>query len=418
MTNMIRHRSTVLLAACVTSFGLVLDASYTPALEPAIAQSSVTVPTPTPILAQSPALTPTQQPLLKRGSQGSEVTELQTLLKQLGHYNGVADGIFGDSTQEAVSKFQKSVGLESDGIVATSTREQLQKAKAAKEAASAAIGTPKAAKGEARKPPSWGRRIGVLVAIIAIAGSAAFFLLKWFGKPKKVAQPKSQPDAANPSTENSLGKGIEPKTEPQNSELDNNSYNNSAFTVSLPNSEKTQPEIEQSSAPLAINQTTRLAKINIVDELIKELQGPDPQKRRKAIWDLAQQGDSRAVQPLVDLMLDADSTQRSLILEALSQIGTKTLQPMNRALAVSLQDDNAEVRKNAIRDLTQIYDIVAQISQLLSHAVYDCDPEVRETAQWAMSQLSRIRTPVTRETLPPGSNPPISSENQRQEPPQ
>jgi vesicle coat complex subunit len=65
---------------------------------------------------------------------------------------------------------------------------------------------------------------------------------------------------------------------------------------------------------------------------------------------------------------------------------------MNRALALSLQDQNPDVRKNAIRDLTRIYDLVSQISQLLRHAVDDSDAEVQETARWALSQLSQINT--------------------------
>jgi HEAT repeat protein len=115
-------------------------------------------------------------------------------------------------------------------------------------------------------------------------------------------------------------------------------------------------------------------------------------KRQKAVWELGQRGDTRAVQPLVELMVDSDSKQRSLILAALSEIGTRTLKPLSRALAISLQDNNAEVRKNAIRDLTRVYDLVAQISQLLHHATEDPDQEVRETARWALGQLNRIRT--------------------------
>ncbi|MGG6268781.1 HEAT repeat domain-containing protein [Leptolyngbya sp. AN03gr2] len=145
----------------------------------------------------------------------------------------------------------------------------------------------------------------------------------------------------------------------------------------------TQPKLEE---------TTRLAKVNIVDELIQDLRSPDPVKRRKIIWELGQRGDTRAVQPLVDLLVDSDSKQRSLILSALSEIGTRTLKPMTRALAVSLQDENAEVRKNAIRDLTRVYDMVSQISNLLHKATDDSDKDVQETAKWALGQLNRIRS--------------------------
>jgi HEAT repeats/HEAT repeat len=143
---------------------------------------------------------------------------------------------------------------------------------------------------------------------------------------------------------------------------------------------------------IGLARQTRLPQVGAVENLLKEIQNPDPTKRRKAIWDLGQWGDTRAVQPLVDLMIEADSKQRSLILSALSEIGTRTIKPMSKALAISLQDDNADVRKNAIRDLTRIYDLVAQVSQMVQKcAVDDPEAEVRETAAWALKQLNRIR---------------------------
>lgn len=157
---------------------------------------------------------------------------------------------------------------------------------------------------------------------------------------------------------------------------------------------------EPTPAPeLKFQETTRLARVNIVDELIQDLRASDPVKRRKVIWELGQRGDTRAVQPLVDLLVDSDSKQRSLILSALSEIGTRTLKPMTRALAVSLQDENSEVRKNAIRDLTRVYDMVSQISNLLHKATEDSDQDVQETAKWALGQLNRIRS-TPGETLP------------------
>ena len=141
----------------------------------------------------------------------------------------------------------------------------------------------------------------------------------------------------------------------------------------------------------SVSDTMRLAKIDIVSELIQDLQSPDPSKRRQAIWDLGQKGDSRAVLPMVDLMRDSDSSQRSLILAAVSEIGIKTLKPVNRALMLSLQDRSSDVRKNGIRDVTRIYDLVRQVSQLLQHAATDSDQEVQETAIWALTQLNQIR---------------------------
>jgi HEAT repeats len=153
----------------------------------------------------------------------------------------------------------------------------------------------------------------------------------------------------------------------------------------------------------AITATTRLPKGSIVESLIDELRQPDPIKRHKVIWELSQRGDTRAVQPLVDLMVDSDSKQRSLILSALSEIGGRTLRPMSRALAISLQDPNADVRKNAIRDLTRVYDMIAQISQMVQQATEDPDREVQETARWALGQLNRIRPepPALKQSVSP-----------------
>ncbi|MGL5080733.1 MAG: HEAT repeat domain-containing protein [Microcoleaceae cyanobacterium] len=140
--------------------------------------------------------------------------------------------------------------------------------------------------------------------------------------------------------------------------------------------------------------------VDRIEQLILSLQSSDPTVRSKVIWELGQQADSRAIQPLVDLLINSDSKQRSLILAALSEIGTRALKPMNRALTFSLQDENAEVRKNAIRDITRIYDLILQMTQLVQRAVYDPDPEVQATAEWAIDKLSRIRplpSPIDRQ---------------------
>jgi peptidoglycan hydrolase-like protein with peptidoglycan-binding domain len=135
----------------------------------------------------------------------------------------------------------------------------------------------------------------------------------------------------------------------------------------------------------------RTAKINIINELINDLANPDPDLRHKAIWELGQRGNSAAVQPLTRLMMDADSHEQSLILAALSEISMQTLKPMNRAIALALQDENPEVRKNAIRDLTRVYDSLGQVGRMLGHATADEDPEVRTTARWALDQLNHVK---------------------------
>jgi HEAT repeat protein len=166
-----------------------------------------------------------------------------------------------------------------------------------------------------------------------------------------------------------------------------------AIATPLPAPEPRPVEPPPPQTALALPAPSHLPKLDLIEELIKDLQEPHPDKRRKAIWELAQRADSRAVQPLIGLLIDSDSQQRGLILEALSQIGSRTLKPMNRALTIALQDENAQVRKNAIRDLTQMYELIAKLSKLLYLAVDDPDPEVQETAKWALNQLNNLKVP-------------------------
>ncbi len=502
---MISHRSTLLFATCLTCLGSILGECHNSELNSAIAYSSVHFSLE---MAQVP-LKPVQLPLTK-GSQGEPIIALQEKLKQLGYYDGLANGSYSEATELAIIEFQKSVGLEADGIVGPTTWSKLQTTVAEQpELAEAETPQPDAEKSTSKV----GKGLLLLLSSILLCGAigGGLFLFRWLSKQKKLPEPQfpsdedehisrensesvrleantkaleqteefdqtealeqtqpsqlptgileqteefDQTEALEQTQPSQLPTGILEQTEEfdqtealeqtqssqlptgtleQTEEFDqtealeqiqssyqedrNNSYNSSHLSVSPPNFSNThhnhsdanshsrnfptQPKPQTAEESLPLEKTTRLAKINIVDELIKDLQQGSPQKRRKAIWELAQQGDSRAVKPLVDLMIDSDSQQRSLILEALSQIGNKTLKPLNKALALSLQDDNAQVRKNAIRDLTRIYEVVAQMSQMLYHAADDPDPEVKATAQWAMNQLSRIRIPPTFDNLPP-----------------
>ncbi|WP_099103931.1 HEAT repeat domain-containing protein, partial [Nostoc sp. 'Peltigera malacea cyanobiont' DB3992] len=207
------------------------------------------------------------------------------------------------------------------------------------------------------------------IGVLGCSG-ALFYLLRWFQKGKQVQKSEiSEPKSLSEANK-------EPITPP---------------LVETVTSLQTPPPPTFSTQLLLPEKTSRLAKLNIVEELIQDLRSSDPTKRRKAIWDLGQQGDSRAIQHLVDLIIDADSQERSLILAALSEIGIRTLKPMNRALAISIQDESPQVRQNAIRDLTRVYDIMGQMSQMLHHALEDPDPDVQATARYALTQMNRIR---------------------------
>ncbi|NJL48233.1 MAG: HEAT repeat domain-containing protein [Leptolyngbyaceae cyanobacterium SM2_5_2] len=149
-----------------------------------------------------------------------------------------------------------------------------------------------------------------------------------------------------------------------------------------------------------MDETSRLSPLNIAETLIEELASADASVRHRAIWELGQRGNSSAIQPLVNGLLEADSQEKSLILAALAEISSRSLKPMHRALALGLQDPSPEVRKNAIRDLSRVYDTAVQLSQMLVHATQDPDLEVQETARWALGQLNRIRATPYPEALP------------------
>lgn len=55
------------------------------------------------------------------GDRGEDVAAIQAQLNNLGFNAGAADGDFGNATVAAVKAFQKSRGLESDGVIGTET---------------------------------------------------------------------------------------------------------------------------------------------------------------------------------------------------------------------------------------------------------------------------------------------------------
>jgi tetratricopeptide (TPR) repeat protein len=132
---------------------------------------------------------------------------------------------------------------------------------------------------------------------------------------------------------------------------------------------------------LPLHTTQLMGQVGFMEHLLRELSTTDASIRHKIIGELAQKADSRAIQPLVDLMMNSDSQEQNLILEALSQLCTRILKPMNQALTLSLKDKNPQMRKNAIRDLTRLYALMTQISYQLSFvltiAVHDNESETQ-----------------------------------------
>jgi hypothetical protein len=372
-------RSSILIFTCFSCVGFYPNRSSTatPNLAPKIlelAQASSTV-------AASPAV-------LTYGSPKSDVQKLQTQLKQLGYYSGVVDGEYTASTKNAVRNFQKVNGLKVDGLAGMATMGRL-KAALALAANNQIVTSPivtspaLASKSTTTLKPTERGFLWWLILAIGVLGSigALISLLKWFRQSKQMQSEISETKSLSEANNNLMTSPL-PETV------------TSLQTV-------TPPVVPQLLLP---EKTSRLAKLNIVDELIQDLRSSDPTKRRKAIWDLGQQGDSRAIQPMVDLMIDADSQESSLILAALAEIGTRTLKPMNRALAISIQDESPQVRQNAIRDLTRVYDMMGQMSQMLRHALDDPDAEVQATARYALTQMNRMRGLPEQQSLPEDSH--------------
>jgi len=365
----LRH-SSILIITCLTCLGFdpspasTATPNLTPEFQLQIVNSTQTA----------------QSSILELGSTGAEVEALQKQLKELGYYYGVVNGDYGESTELAVSKFQKAKNLIADGIAGATTRNSLLTAVKQKQSLSlAAINpTPKAStKASPQKDLLWWSLVGM--AILGSLG-ALLYLLRRSRKFKQVESENFSFEVLTPSQTKPI-----PGLLSLDSAADEN-YKNADITNAK------EPTAPPATGVLPLEKTSRLAKVNIVEELMKDLRSADPTKRRKAIWDLGQQGDSRAIQPLMEVMIDADSQQRSLILAALAEIGTRTLKPMNRALAISLQDESPDVRQNAIRDLTRVYDMMAQISQMLYLATEDSNAEVQATARYALSQMNRIRS--------------------------
>jgi len=418
------QRSTLFATICLAVFGslpaeianasLVVNDDETVASVYELAQASSPEPTANP---NAPASA--EEILLAPGMKGNEVMLLQLQLQRLGFYSDAVDGLYGPATQEAVADFQREIGLPATGALDQLTWQRIQAPQfvpstespateepptsppasdttadsapptetspaAAEDPASTTATeesettetpeTPEAAPAADNGSPFIWLMLGLLILLVVVSGGILLSL--FLRRPQQ-----SSPSVSKPKADAAVNQLPGPVA------FDNGGDNGVGDSgLKGQNGAAAKPDA------LLADASPRMSRVNIVDELVEELTSPDSSKRRRAIWELGQRGDSTAIQPLVNLMPDADSKERSLILAALTEVSTRSLKPMNRALAMALQDPNAEVRQNAIRDLTRIYDLMGQASQMLSHVVADdSDTEVKETARWALEQLGRIR---------------------------
>lgn len=419
----------LILAFALCCVGIIAHPSRAMLPPGAIAQADET---------ETPDTEPETEPeapqLLQPGDQGEEVVALQEKLQTLGFFEGELDGDYGVKTETAVAKFQDSQNLDMDGIAGSITLQRLDDAIAQQEDQDNETADTEDTE-DTPEPEDTGKNrsfllLGGAVATFIFASLGLIVLLSMFSKAMQPPQlspeepepePEPEPLAApsNPLPEDDPDEDFPEPWFTENSPVSNqfvpepdtpHHQNSASLATQVSPSENHHIELSKppeppetdfsvishptpSSSSLALPTEKALPRLDFVEELIQDLQAPQPDKRRQAIWELAQHADSRAVQPLIGLLIDSDSQQRGLILEALTQIGSRTLKPMNRALTIALQDENAQVRKNAIRDLTQMYELIAKLSKLLYLAIDDPDPEVQETAKWALNQLNNIKIP-------------------------
>lgn len=60
-------------------------------------------------------------PTVRRGDEGDAVRRVQVTLAGIGHRPGAADGVFGETTEQAVREYQSSIGTGVDGVVGART---------------------------------------------------------------------------------------------------------------------------------------------------------------------------------------------------------------------------------------------------------------------------------------------------------
>jgi hypothetical protein len=153
------------------------------------------------------------------------------------------------------------------------------------------------------------------------------------------------------------------------------------------------------------------SEIDVVLELIKNLQQPDHDLRREAIWGLAEVGDSRGIEPLVRILSQVSSSDRGLILDAIAQITQRSFKPINVHFLATLDDASPEIKQNTIRDLAALYEFVAPISKQIARMQVDRDVRVQQTAKVAIERLNLCYFPCLFDDCPNAGDRDANSKN-------
>ena len=97
------------------------SARATATIRPTVTPRLTPTPIPDNIYVRVTAAPNNQYATLRRGMYGTPVQEMQQALKNQGYFTGVADGYYGEGTENAVKSFQRYHGLQVDGVAGPAT---------------------------------------------------------------------------------------------------------------------------------------------------------------------------------------------------------------------------------------------------------------------------------------------------------
>lgn len=131
----------------------------------------------------SAALANENDSLLKYGSRGDAVRNIQSSLNAIGYSAGSADGIYGRNTESAVKNFQRTYGLEVDGIVGKETIAKLEAVKKTKtvKAATTTVNVRTGAGTQYSNLKVWptlskGNRVDVISTVKSVTGANWYYV--------------------------------------------------------------------------------------------------------------------------------------------------------------------------------------------------------------------------------------------------
>ena len=129
-----KMKQTILFARASATILLAVLLFVSAGQSAALADPESTSPSPTPTSSRastqgdasaSPTASAAEDIIIRVGNEGDHVILLQLRLRDLGYYNYKITGFFGNFTKESVADFQKTNGIDSDGIAGAKTLEVL-----------------------------------------------------------------------------------------------------------------------------------------------------------------------------------------------------------------------------------------------------------------------------------------------------